>query len=1123
MPHKLLTKLKTGCGLADPNAGSWLGDDAQRDFLSRFADGVETADGVNLSDVHSVPSVFAQPILFSQALGDRNHPSHKDVVDQWRGLLAIFALQPWEGYSIAYRLYPISPPPPGAHTTVGNVPRDGLHLNAMLHSMLPAPQGLWNPLRLILCDDFMVGAISPWTMAFTPASPCAPPSVPWVTEGTGKLRDPISLFGEQGQPSVELTLLHQWIGCVMAAAVPGAATLPGVPGIFYANVLARLGEWQNDLAPYLDAQIPVAVNALQTPDPAAGPVGMYFRPATNTVVPGVGQIGDTWLAPTRTLKARVMVLKRQGMSPLTRLDNEAFPFNVDLEKLPGAEGHSFSTRAKRLHNVDWIFADELFFPEKLTYVNLTSQAWATDPDAAHYSVPLTRHFFRFFNHADIAKLLSVDISGTGNNRTLTATLDLPLQGGPSFQIQKKYSLATDRLAKTGDVTPGFVLWPDFYSESWPHSLAGYRGPKDQPRFRVAPLYAGGKVDAFSRVFDPANAGAGPENEIRVWECPSAPLGFALEENGESAGLVLRKAAVLPRNIVAGTQWRVAVDFGTANTMISYEDTGIPTAASPLTIQPRLLQLNESPQAENLKNAVAPPKEVSSPFKTLCYERDITVITPAGPRAGSIYSPGSDFLYGDSNIRSLVPNLKWGGNEAALGDYLKSLVRLIMTEARAAGVANVFIKWTYPLSLATPSKNAMQNFWDTLGGRFNGGGVNVVVGDPRNQLEHSLSESEAASRALARFPGSTVPAAARGLCIVVDVGGGSTDFAFWSNAHLLDYISCKLAANDVLRGDWLNPYPNFMNDIYGLSTGGVQPATEAMPRTRTPSRNLWEMWINSVLSFAKYNNGTFFDDSMGWMNHPAVQRIFGDQRAQEPWILSIRTSAYLLLAGLCYFAGLRAREYAPVLGNDDVRLVLTGRGSSLCGWISNNAQGLTNVLRDCFARGYQRERRGEPLPSVTVLGAALGSPNLPCLKAEVGWGALQEAIGDGANVAPPSKVPVFGEINWRYSGNVGGVEWNKHLTRDEMATLLPPNEVNGVDCYIQELLALCRMHRGNLNLDSRLDSLVVDWANVTHLVTLDLRDNQITQPAFAMELKALMNTYFDLCAAMPADAAGTAAS
>ena len=376
----------------------------------------------------------------------------------------------------------------------------------------------------------------------------------------------------------------------------------------------------------------------------------------------------------------------------------------------------------------------------------------------------------------------------------------------------------------------------------------------------------------------------------------------------------------------------------------------------------------------------------------------------------------------------------------------------------------------------------------------------------------VSESEAASRALAWYKNSPLPATASGLCVVLDIGGGSTDFAFWSEGKLKDYISCKLAANDVLRGDWLQVYPGFLADIYWLSTGGTLPST-------IPSTDAWnkvEMWINNVLSFAKYDGGAPFDErENGWLNHPAVRRMVEHKLLQTPWLCSIRTSAYMLLVGVCYFAGLRARAYRNALRMNSVTVALTGRGSSLCAWVSNRAANLQRLLADSFSKGYQRDETHPPA-TINVLGKAMDGADLPALKTEVSQGALLRKFGE----VPQQDVgkAILGEINWRRPGSQDLVDWNTTLERSEMTQLLSPDDATGVDCYIQQLVSHLKKEHKLFLVDDRIDNLVVDWAQVAHLVKTDLIENEVTQPVFALELKSLLNQYFGKCAAARTDAA-----
>ena len=257
-----------------------------------------------------------------------------------------------------------------------------------------------------------------------------------------------------------------------------------------------------------------------------------------------------------------------------------------------------------------------------------------------------------------------------------------------------------------------------------------------------------------------------------------------------------------------------------------------------------------------------------------------------------------FLPGD--FKNLVPNLKWGINDEPIRAYLRSVVRLIVCEARAHGVQTAEFKWSYPLSLPDGPRKAMQNFWTVLQNDFSSDGMTVSLA---GNLA-CVSESEAAGRAIAFFPEGPAGPLSPGLCIVMDIGGGSTDFAFWQQGRLLDYLSCKLAANDVLRGAWPGIYPSFLDDIYRLSTGRPLPAGSAIPtddKTDNYPKKV-EVWVNHVLSLAESDQRVMFHDNAGWMSHPATQRIFGGNPLAQP-IGGIRALAYILFAGLHYLAGL----------------------------------------------------------------------------------------------------------------------------------------------------------------------------------------------------------------------------
>ena len=278
MPRTYLNKLidetqpgQDGRQLPFPMVGQWCGDAPAGDFLPRFVHDIDVGGALDdLRLAHSVPSVYARPIIFAQAFRQSKSPLQKAVIQEWRGLMAVFGLQSWIGYDLAFQNYPVTRPPEDRVSAVGKVPADDLHLRTMLHGLLPEPAEFWNPLRLIYVNKVLVGAASPWTMVFTPAGRVPAKTVPWAD---GKvLLDPLDYYGAgTSGPSLELTLLAQWIDHLLRIQLDSANLNWGmgkVGGDFLGEITRQLTEWREQLRPFASEYWVVPL--LNAPDEAAG-------------------------------------------------------------------------------------------------------------------------------------------------------------------------------------------------------------------------------------------------------------------------------------------------------------------------------------------------------------------------------------------------------------------------------------------------------------------------------------------------------------------------------------------------------------------------------------------------------------------------------------------------------------------------------------------------------------------------------------------------------------------------------------------------------------------------------------------------------------------------------------
>lgn len=91
MPTYNLSPLEATGGFPDPHRqGTWFSSPGT---LAELARRLRTPDGGKVQDAKSVPDVWAQPRTFADALLQEGHPLSASAIEQWRALMALFALE----------------------------------------------------------------------------------------------------------------------------------------------------------------------------------------------------------------------------------------------------------------------------------------------------------------------------------------------------------------------------------------------------------------------------------------------------------------------------------------------------------------------------------------------------------------------------------------------------------------------------------------------------------------------------------------------------------------------------------------------------------------------------------------------------------------------------------------------------------------------------------------------------------------------------------------------------------------------------------------------------------------------------------------------------------------------
>ena len=1074
--------------LATPDTGRWKDDSGGKDFLVKYAQDIHLTGEIRDSHAaHSVPSAYARPIQFHQALADERSPLHATMVGEWRGLLAVVALQDYAGFNLSVVSYDVPELDSKAKSEVGSVGRGDLHLRTMLRNQLPRPANDWTRWWMIYCDDHLIGATSPWTMVYTPAQYVCPANVPWQEKGI--LYDPIRVYDPRGNgKSRELSILQRWV----ALTLNEREQRWGMPERLDEKVNTIAGElavWARDLNRYADRDLKVSafVGTRIIDEP---PFADFLRTADAVDVPK----GSDLLLKSAKLgeKRNVLALAPSRINRTDRINNFVLAEQLDFEAIKkiGKEGQNFLTKSGKEIALEYVFVEDVFFPAKLMELTLTDTA--LQRGTANFALPLTPAFFKYFDHEELRRQEDM-LTVAENEKAVRVTLRVPLKSGKNLTIEKVYDRASD-VVKTSP-SPVFALWPEFYATDWEENYAAYVADvgSKQEDIRATPVFADGTGHMTPAAPDTT------QKDLRIWRCPQAPIGFSLEYRDKGsdslyqAGVVLRDRLMAPVDVVEDNEWEVGVDFGTSSTTVYARKNQHDPELLPVTARLRYLTKSTPDWMTIVADNLYPSETVMPPFRTLLYDSQATLI-------GSTARFTLRFVFSPTEEKPPYGNVKWAtragkAETEPLTEYLQGIVRYVAAEARAEGVGKLHFHWSYPLSLPSGVLNGMRDFWKSVGNTYSRAAA--LTPDQATRLmqvsvDEGISESEALCRCLADLNSLDVHAGA--LTVAVDVGGGSTDVGFWISKDLLGQFSFKLAGNDVMTPTWLR-IPNFLANYYRACTGADLPTQEA---DYVQSRAT--VYLNNLLSFARDTTGKLYT-GLDPRFHPVPLAIHRGPAGDTPW-LQFRSLAYLFYTGVAYYVGVHARKFPPPV--KEMKVYFGGRGSAFLSWLSADEKKIVQVLREAIQLGL-----GQPLedheakfPAVTV--ELLGPPlrfdrNLPPMKHEVALGMERKPLKGKVHKGGTTLV---GEKGWKLNGEV--VEWSTEVSADQLGELeLPPNFETSFVAGFREFL---KSH-SELNLDLEgFQKLKVKAGRVSSCVKKTSIDSQELQPVFACELRSLMEQY-----------------
>lgn len=950
-------------------AGTWRPIDLDALAESLKIDEVALEPG----DLKSIPDAWAQLQLTSDALFSARHDARDAVIRQWRGLLALFALQPLYEAEYDLRLSKL-----GFNAKL----RGESKLRGLLTDLLPA-QALvddlsWEYLSLIELvptqgtDPVLLGITSPMTLVAASRSVAHIrfAGVPWLADGLG---DPTA--GHALAPE-SWTILVQYLNGLTAALRANPAS---------ADKTSDRDALIRHLATYRDA---CAARQSGAPQLSAHKLAKkawphpFFTPLGETFFPKE-QKGSDCLVELR-VEADEIVRKALLIDPalVETFGRPATAIRV-WNRYTLADAGSPATldliRREAAAEDILVVQPEDFFTAELVRLN-DARIPAHRAGAESTLLPLSPLALLFAKGVDdLAGRVGITSRGVGE---CEATFGVTMIGADGNEVihalSRTYAADAIVLMPPPD---DLALWPDFESDKWPWTFLRFQyNPKTelQTRFGISARFIerdvaaaladdrlqrlsewGGRFgravdrrlipgrsaivkdaagnlllrtlravqdDANNVVAEQHETSAGVEaiffSRRRSDREPSSPVGCVLVKRGgdKSEG----KAA------------QVAIDFGTTNT-IAYtrigESESRRVAFNKRVVFPIQHRFDESQIAAEY-TSFFPLRAHDTPLPTVARKRDFTGLTPDLRRMLEDGDPGvgmSHFVFfmpaleqavdpklliALVNKGSLQFDLKWGEGKRMshlVQAFISQLMVMIAAELVQSGVALNRIAWrfSYPQSFRPHDRTTFETILRSAQSELFG------KPDPDDAGRRSLTlvtEGEAAALYFMRDPEQSMQPQGR-LMLMLDIGGGSTDMAIRLDEALIWRGSVKLAGTNFFRRYLVNNF-EMLDAIDHEAILGVtdkQGAGSSLdPLAR--KRQLVDLLVA----------------------RPDFSSTFALQQARnardERWI-GLRQCGAVALGGILYFGGmvLAAFKDSGVLSEDDLKeatVAFGGRGSSL---------------------------------------------------------------------------------------------------------------------------------------------------------------------------------------------------
>jgi hypothetical protein len=866
--------------------GQWIIEPVA--LFNRIGTSLDFEAGV-YNEVSSIPSPWSRSLQLLAALRNRNYPTRKWLIDQYRGLLAAIALA--ENLKLSLQALRINLQD-YRQTDFGKCLWK-LRPNDRDNVLSISPQdGPWSQLYLFELEEAVMGFTSPATLVVPAGYIKAEISnrIPWVKDGF--FTDPISNGLTQNQKSI----LGAWLQNLQTQllANPVNPTLAG-------EVAAELEIFFADLA--------VSATTVFEPSSNPTPFGEALAPAPLTALTPAKAIAQA---------SNVTVYASKGINPRKQfylIDSNQLPIVLgrDVREINVIGSSSLLNFDPNLHSrSDALFLApaDLFTPE-LFYgrtQGLLPGTWLDrklNVDNLTILLPINPVLKDYFTSQDLEKQIQLTPVATAEGPGVRVTLELKLSGfnaqPASYQVYQDFPLKAENEIK--QAFPTVTLWPNVILGAWQEYFLLVETSEN-----LGGLAFG--IDEPTPGATPVTRESGQER-YQYWKCDRFPqILSAIDGEGRFLGLLPLTIPAIQASS-AGT-WTVGVDFGTSFTNIYIrKGNGQPER---LNLQTNLLTITsglEELQANTFREFFVPDvllpegsnPPLSSVLTTRGWQESVGVIPEIISQART-YVPRLDVF--DFDKEHIKTNIKWQQAQYQR-PFLGQLLRLIAAQAANEGVHTIDWAFSYPSAFSRGEKNAYVNSWSSILED-----LKQVTGQNHKLSDHQPVRTE--SIAFAQFCADVLNKdLVHTTCI--DIGGGTSDLSVWQENDLIHQASVPYAGRELFHRI-LQPNMAFIGDIFGLP-----PETANSVRQQLASKKNFNSALDTYLrgNADKILTGGYVTNG----NNPRNRQF--------------RTLIAFSLGGLYHYLGLVQRnlnQLGQLKRTADVTTVLIGgNGSRFLHWLT----------------------------------------------------------------------------------------------------------------------------------------------------------------------------------------------